>query len=82
MCFLRNCIVSCFYSLVAPNLAVLALRTTLILFLRQVTAVKTVKTHSAVTRNYKMQNILSSFDESHCKYCLYLYGIKLDSYDV
>jgi len=48
--------VRCVYSSMEPNLTVLTLGNTLILCLRHVTAVITVKTLSLVTRKYKIPN--------------------------
>jgi len=58
---LRNCIVSCVYSSMEPNLTVGTLRNTLIRCSSHVTAVITVKTHSPVTWKYKMPNRCVSF---------------------
>jgi len=52
----RNFIVSGVYSTKKTNLIVLTLNDNFTLFLRHVTAVITVKTHSSVTWMYKMSN--------------------------
>jgi len=53
---LRNYNASCIYSIMKPNLTVGTLRNTFVLCLRHVTSVKTVKTHSPLTWEYKVPN--------------------------
>jgi len=67
---LKNFTVSCVYSSLEPNLTVLTLRNTLILFLCHVTAVIIVKTHSPVTWTYEMSKWCVSLSDCILS-CLY-----------